>query len=104
MAASLLSPEQAERVVSEQWVDLVGLAREALLDPNWPLHAGLKLEGQVFAAAAWPEQAEDGALRDRLNNPKTEVNSRHEGVNACQNSGLCCFVGNPDGRLRVQAV
>lgn len=73
MAAGLVvSPEQAEKVVSEQRVDLVGLARAALLDPNWPLHAGLKLEGPVFAAAAWPKQ--DGwALRDRLNSLTTEA-------------------------------
>ena len=43
----------------------VGLARAALLAPNWPLRAGLDLEGPAFAAAAWPKQA-GWALRDRL--------------------------------------
>ena len=73
MAAGLIvSPEQAEKVVSERQVNLVGLARAALLAPNWPLRAGLDLEGPAFAAAAWPEQA-GWALRDRLNSLSTEA-------------------------------
>jgi 2,4-dienoyl-CoA reductase-like NADH-dependent reductase (Old Yellow Enzyme family) len=66
MAAGLISnPQQAEAVVAEQQVDLVGLAREALIDPNWPVHAAMRLEGRTHSATRWPHQAA-WALQDRL--------------------------------------
>ncbi|MCG6207842.1 NADH:flavin oxidoreductase/NADH oxidase [Rhodopseudomonas sp. HC1] len=53
----ILHPDQAEKVVEQGQADLVGIGREALFDPNWPLHAQLELteaDEQVFAA--WPKQ------------------------------------------------
>ena len=44
-------------MVAQGQVDLVGIGREALFDPNWPLHARLALreqDGEVFGA--WPKQ------------------------------------------------
>jgi len=53
----ILHPQQAEDVVANGQADLVAIGREALFDPNWPLHAQLALGGQrdeVFAD--WPKQ------------------------------------------------
>ncbi|MEZ5830175.1 MAG: NADH:flavin oxidoreductase/NADH oxidase [Dongiaceae bacterium] len=49
MAAGLIaSPEQAESIVAGGKVELVGLARHALSNPNWPLQASkVLLEGQT---------------------------------------------------------
>jgi len=48
-------PHHAERILAEGGADLVAVAREALFDPNWPLHAAQAL-GADPDYAAWPEQ------------------------------------------------
>lgn len=53
----ILHPRQAEEVIASGQADLVAVGREALFDPNWPLHAELALSGKeegVFDA--WPKQ------------------------------------------------
>ena len=59
----IIDPEDAERIVSGGDADLVALARTALDDPNWPIHAARKL-GAEEAYALWPRQARD-RMRDR---------------------------------------
>ena len=49
----ILTPQQAEEVASK--VDLVAIGREALFDPNWPLHAAQAL-GADPEFARWPVQ------------------------------------------------
>lgn len=46
---------QAEAIVAHGDADLVALARQALEDPNWALHAQHQLDGDAYAA--WPPQA-----------------------------------------------
>ncbi len=48
-------PHQAEAILAEGRADLVSIAREALLNPNWPAEAALHLEGSP-AWRRWPEQ------------------------------------------------
>ena len=36
-------PEQAEQILSSGQSDFIAIAREALADPNWPLHARITL-------------------------------------------------------------
>jgi 2,4-dienoyl-CoA reductase-like NADH-dependent reductase (Old Yellow Enzyme family) len=53
----ILHPQQADDVVAQGHADLVAVGREALFDPNWPLHAQLALggaDGEVFTD--WPQQ------------------------------------------------
>ncbi len=51
----IIDPAQAQAVVAEGKADLVAIAREALYDPNWPLHAAAMLDAdRTFAM--WPEQ------------------------------------------------
>lgn len=52
----ILDPEQAEAVLAADQADLVAIAREALYNPNWPLHAALALEGEA-AWPLWPQQS-----------------------------------------------
>jgi len=40
----IITPAQAERIVREEQADLVLLAREALMDPHWPLQASRELD------------------------------------------------------------
>jgi 2,4-dienoyl-CoA reductase-like NADH-dependent reductase (Old Yellow Enzyme family) len=49
----ILTPQQAEEVAGK--VDLVAIGREALFDPNWPLHAAQAL-GVDAEFARWPVQ------------------------------------------------
>jgi len=49
----ILTPQQAEEVAHK--VDLVAIGREALFDPNWPLHAAQAL-GADPEFARWPVQ------------------------------------------------
>jgi len=49
----ILTPQQAEEVAAK--VDLVAIGREALHDPNWPLHAAQAL-GVDAEFARWPVQ------------------------------------------------
>jgi 2,4-dienoyl-CoA reductase-like NADH-dependent reductase (Old Yellow Enzyme family) len=51
----ILTPQQAEEVLAAGRADLVAIGREALFDPNWPLHAALAL-GVDPEFAQWPEQ------------------------------------------------
>ncbi|MFB9268242.1 NADH:flavin oxidoreductase/NADH oxidase [Bradyrhizobium erythrophlei] len=53
----ILHPQQAEDILARGHADLVAIGREALFDPNWPLHAELELSGgrgEIFAS--WPKQ------------------------------------------------
>ena len=53
----ILHPQQAEDVIANSHADLIAIGREALFDPNWPLHAQMALGtqgGEVFDA--WPKQ------------------------------------------------
>ncbi|MES2602706.1 MAG: NADH:flavin oxidoreductase/NADH oxidase [Pseudomonadota bacterium] len=57
----ILHPQQAEDVIAEDRTDLVAVGREALFDPNWPLHAELALretKGEIGDGtfASWPKQ------------------------------------------------
>ena len=54
----ILHPQQAEDVLVQGQADLIGIGREALFDPNWPLHAQLALEGGEpnSSFGAWPKQ------------------------------------------------
>jgi 2,4-dienoyl-CoA reductase-like NADH-dependent reductase (Old Yellow Enzyme family) len=49
----ILTPQQAEEIAAQ--ADLVAIGREALYDPNWPLHAALAL-GVDPEFAQWPLQ------------------------------------------------
>lgn len=66
MAVGLVqTAEEAETILAEGSADLVALARGALDDPNWPLHAHHALDGhgeEVYAL--WPAQARN-RIRDR---------------------------------------
>jgi 2,4-dienoyl-CoA reductase-like NADH-dependent reductase (Old Yellow Enzyme family) len=58
MTAGLIrSPRQAVAAVEEHGIALVGLAREALLDPNLPLRYSGVLEGQEVSRKRWPKEA-----------------------------------------------
>jgi len=57
----ILHPQQAEDLVAQNRTDLVAIGREALFDPNWPLHAQLALsetKGEIGDGTfdAWPKQ------------------------------------------------
>ena len=53
----ILHPQQAEDIVAKGEADIVAVGREALFDPNWPLHAELELSGRSEAVFdAWPKQ------------------------------------------------
>jgi 2,4-dienoyl-CoA reductase-like NADH-dependent reductase (Old Yellow Enzyme family) len=51
----IIEPRQAEAVLVEGKADLVAVAREALYDPNWALHAAAAL-GADEGFANWPKQ------------------------------------------------
>jgi len=80
----ILEAEQAENVVAEDQADLVAIAREALFNPNWPLHAEQRLEAAP-GFGDWPVQAgwwlerrarglaALGARHDTSRVPRTEV-------------------------------
>ena len=51
----ILSAEQAEQALQEGRADLIAVGREALHDPNWPLHAAAAL-GVDPDYALWPRQ------------------------------------------------
>jgi 2,4-dienoyl-CoA reductase-like NADH-dependent reductase (Old Yellow Enzyme family) len=56
-------PEDAEAILADGKADLVALARGALDDPNWPVHARAALEGHSDYDL-WPKQA-GSRMRDR---------------------------------------
>ncbi len=51
----ILTPRQAEEALRAGRADLIAVGREALFNPNWPLHAALELGG-VPEFACWPQQ------------------------------------------------
>ena len=51
----ILTAQQAEEALVAGACDLVAIAREALHDPNWPLHAAQAL-GADPEFARWPVQ------------------------------------------------
>lgn len=67
----ITTPQEAEAIIANGDADLVALARAALDDPNWPLHARHVLDNNENAYADWPLQAgyairnKDRALRER---------------------------------------
>jgi 2,4-dienoyl-CoA reductase-like NADH-dependent reductase (Old Yellow Enzyme family) len=59
MAVGLIvAAAQAEAILRAGKADLIAVAREALYDPNWALHAQAELEGALGSRsfAAWPVQ------------------------------------------------
>jgi 2,4-dienoyl-CoA reductase-like NADH-dependent reductase (Old Yellow Enzyme family) len=58
MAVGLIvDPHQADEIVASGQADLVAIAREALHDPSWALHAQATLEGHSPERfASWPQQ------------------------------------------------
>jgi 2,4-dienoyl-CoA reductase-like NADH-dependent reductase (Old Yellow Enzyme family) len=57
----ILHPQQAEDILAEDKTDLIAVGREALFDPNWPLHAELALSGTKGEIGdgtfdSWPQQ------------------------------------------------
>jgi len=53
----ILEPRQAEAVLARGQADLIAIGREALYDPNWPLHAERVLSPESADFAHWPVQA-----------------------------------------------
>jgi 2,4-dienoyl-CoA reductase-like NADH-dependent reductase (Old Yellow Enzyme family) len=51
----IIEPAQAEAILADGKADLVAIAREALYDPNWPLHAAALLDSDGDFAK-WPRQ------------------------------------------------
>jgi 2,4-dienoyl-CoA reductase-like NADH-dependent reductase (Old Yellow Enzyme family) len=51
----ILTPQQAEEALQAGRADLIAIGREALYDPNWPLHAALAL-GADPEFQRWPQQ------------------------------------------------
>ena len=51
----ILKPQQAEEALQAGRADLIAIGREALYDPNWPVHAALAL-GADPEFAQWPQQ------------------------------------------------
>ncbi|WP_323786027.1 NADH:flavin oxidoreductase/NADH oxidase [Thalassovita sp.] len=57
MAVGLIThPQQAENILAEGSADLIAIGREALVDPNWALHAARDL-GHDTMFETWPEQS-----------------------------------------------
>jgi 2,4-dienoyl-CoA reductase-like NADH-dependent reductase (Old Yellow Enzyme family) len=56
MAVGLIvEPQQAESILQEGSADLIAIGREALYNPNWPLHAEVALSAQG-EYESWPMQ------------------------------------------------
>jgi 2,4-dienoyl-CoA reductase-like NADH-dependent reductase (Old Yellow Enzyme family) len=53
----ILEPQQAEAVLQHGQADLIAIGRQALYDPNWPLHAERALMGDAADFERWPVQA-----------------------------------------------
>jgi 2,4-dienoyl-CoA reductase-like NADH-dependent reductase (Old Yellow Enzyme family) len=51
----ILTPQMAEEALQARRADLIAIGREALYDPNWPLHAALAL-GVDPDFTQWPQQ------------------------------------------------
>ncbi|UVC11285.1 NADH:flavin oxidoreductase/NADH oxidase [Rhizobium sp. TH2] len=67
----ITKPSEAQSIIENGDADLVAIARAALDDPNWAVHARLALEHSEGAYASWPPQAgyavrnKDRALKQR---------------------------------------
>ena len=60
MAVGLITePADAEAVLERGEADLIALARGALDDPNWPVHARHTLGGADDTYDLWPLQARE---------------------------------------------
>jgi 2,4-dienoyl-CoA reductase-like NADH-dependent reductase (Old Yellow Enzyme family) len=63
MAVGLIvHSQQAEDALADGAADLIAIGREAMFDPNWPLHAEMALsarEGELYGEVftSWPKQA-----------------------------------------------
>jgi 2,4-dienoyl-CoA reductase-like NADH-dependent reductase (Old Yellow Enzyme family) len=65
MAVGLITdPQQAEAIITNGDADMVALGREALDNPNWPLHARMALGGAEDPYTEWPIQ-EGFAVRNK---------------------------------------
>jgi len=53
----IMEPQQAEAVLQAGQADLIAIGRQALYDPNWPLHAERALGGDGADFERWPVQA-----------------------------------------------
>lgn len=53
----IMDPHFAEAIVRDGRADLVAVGREALHNPQWPLHAALALEGDDAYERLWPPAA-----------------------------------------------
>lgn len=53
----ITTAQQAESILAADNADLIALARQALEDPNWALHAQHELDGGDAVYAGWPQQA-----------------------------------------------
>lgn len=57
MAVGLITePRQAAHIIDDGQADLVAIGREALYNPQWPLHAEKELTGNTLDFSAWPVQ------------------------------------------------
>lgn len=52
----ILHPQQAEDILAARQADVIAIGREALFDPNWPLHAQMALGGEGEVFGDWPKQ------------------------------------------------
>jgi 2,4-dienoyl-CoA reductase-like NADH-dependent reductase (Old Yellow Enzyme family) len=52
----IIEPHQAEQILQSGQADLIAIGRQALFNPNWPLHAEIAL-GVENEFASWPVQA-----------------------------------------------
>ncbi len=53
----ILDPHHAEQILQDGEADLIAIGREALVNPNWPLHAEAALGRPMFEALDdWPQQ------------------------------------------------
>jgi 2,4-dienoyl-CoA reductase-like NADH-dependent reductase (Old Yellow Enzyme family) len=82
MAVGLITqPAQAEEIVARERADLVALGRELLFNPNWPLHAALKL-GVDPEYRLWPESYGWWlARRAQLSERYTQLSEKGAGPN-----------------------
>jgi 2,4-dienoyl-CoA reductase-like NADH-dependent reductase (Old Yellow Enzyme family) len=53
----ILDAHQAEAILQHEQADLIAIGREALVDPNSPMHAERALDGESTDFNHWPVQA-----------------------------------------------
>jgi len=59
----IVSPMQADRIVTEGRADLVAIGREALSDPNWSARAATTLAPSADGYCVWPRQTGSWLMR-----------------------------------------